>query len=292
MAPTGSAIDAAWRSFFESGRAGSVASVVSRYPEERSVYVDVVDLHGHDPAFVESLFAEPATVLRRGAEVLREDNEALGRVNLRLRNNPSLLGIRSVRARHLGKLVTVEGAVDAVGPVEARVEAAAFVCDVCGGERREHPREVGLSAPARCPECALTGTMALEHDRSTFVDVQRVTLQEPTDDVGARNGPGAPDGRRPIDDRGAVGGRDSVEPARTIAVTVDDDLVGTLAVGDRVRVTGIVGVDRRGEANRFSFSLDGVAVDEQRPGRSATGGDVPDRVKESIRARWESVLDG
>ena len=307
MAPTESSIDAAWRSFFESERAGSVAAVVSRYPEERSVYVDVVDLHGHDPAFVESLFAEPATVLRRGAEVLREDNDALGRVNLRLRNHPSLIGIRSVRARHLGKLVTVEGAVDAVGPVEARVEEAAFVCDVCGGERREHPREVGLSAPARCPECALTDTMALEHDRATFVDVQRVTLREPDDEEavgggsvsgGSVDGGGTVDGRRtaerrvPADGRGSPDGRDATRPCGTIAVTVDDDLVDTLAVGDHVRVTGIVGVDRHGEANRFSFALDGVAVDEQRPGRSAAGGDVPDRVKESIRARWESVVDG
>lgn len=266
MAPRGSSIDAAWRSFFGS-RADAVSAFVRRYPEERSFYVDVVELHRHDQDFVGRLFAEPTVVLRRGSAILREDNEPLGRVNLRLRNHPSLLPIRSVRSRHLTKLVTVEGTVDAVGPVEARAEEAAFVCEVCGAERRERPREVGLSAPTRCPECAMTGTLDLDHDRSTFVDVQRVTLRETTD------GP-------------------SAEPARTMDVALDDDLVGTVSVDEHLRVTGVVRLDRRGEANRFAFSLDGVAVDEQRPGRSASDEDVPERLKESIRARWESVVDG
>lgn len=268
MPPTDSSTDAAWRSFFENRLAEEIETFVRRYPEERSLYVDVYELHGHDPDFVEWLFDDPAAVLRRGADVLRDDHEQLGRVNLRLRNHPSLLGIGRVRSRHLTKLVTVEGIVDAVGPVEARAEEAAFVCEVCGGGRRERPIEVGLSAPTRCPECALTDTLALEHDRSTFVDVQRVTLRETTES------------------------RDSSGPARSMDVSLDDDLVGTVSVGDHLRVTGVVRLDRRGDENRFAFSMDGVAVEEQRPGRTATSEDVPERLKESIRERWESAVDG
>jgi replicative DNA helicase Mcm len=287
VTPTDPSIEAAWRSFFEANMAEEVASLADRYPEERSAYVDVVDLHRHDPDLVEALFAEPTSVLRWGAEVLREDEPSLGRVNLRVRNHPSLLGIGSVRSRHLTKLVTVEGTVDAVGPVEARAAVATFVCGVCGAERREYPREVGLSAPVRCPECALTDTLSLDHRRSTFVDVQRITLREA---IGVAGDPPARPGI--ADPSGTV--TDGAATARTMTVSIDDDLVGTASVGDHLRVTGVVRLDRHGEENRFAFSLDGVAVDERRPGRTDSDGeaDVPERLKEAIRARWESVVDG
>lgn len=266
MPPTRPSVEAAWRSFFEDHHAEAVEAFVRRYPEERSLYVDVFDLHRFDPGFVESLFAEPADVLRRGADALAGGHDRLGRVNLRLRNLPSQLGLGHVRARHVSKLVSVEGVVDGAGPVEARAAEAAFVCDACGGVRRDRPNGIELPAPSRCPDCESTGTLELDRGRSTFVDLQRVDLGEAGD------------------------GDDAA--GRTMAVYLDDDLVGTVAVGERLRVTGIVGLESRSDGNRFSFYLDGVAVDEQRPGRPDDDVDAPRQLKESIRERWESVVDG
>lgn len=260
----GTSIDEAWRSYFADD-GGAVRSLVQDYPERRSIAVDVIDLHGHDEALVEALFDDPDDVLRRGADVLRSAHEEFGRLNIRLENVPSQLALGAIRARHVGALVTAEGAVESVEPVVAAVAEGVFTCRACGARRRSPVVGLELSVPDRCSACEGIGTLELDREASALVDVQRVTLAEP--DAGDE----------------AVG--------RTMDVWIDDDLVGTVAADERIRVTGVVRLDRRGDANRFDFYLDGLAVDEQRPGRPLEDADAPERLKASIRTSWEAVVD-
>jgi|GEM_PF-4181822 len=253
-------IEDAWRSYFAE-RGQSVSALADEYPSRRSMPVDVIDLHGHDEALVEALFDDPDQVLRRGADVLRSANEGLGRLNIRLENVPSQLALGAIRARHAGTLVTAEGAIDSVGPAVAAVAEAVFVCRGCGARLRRPAVGVDLSVPDRCGECEAIGALELDREASTLVDVQRLTLLEPAD-----------------------GGR-------AMDVWIDDDLVGTVAADDRIRATGVVRLDRRGEANRFDYYLDGLAVDEQRPGQPLEEADAPERLKASIRTSWEAVVD-
>lgn len=260
----GTSIDEAWRSYFGE-RDDAVRALVQDYPERRSVPVDVIDLHGHDEALVEALFDDPDDVLRRGATVLRSAHEELGRLNIRLENVPSQLALEAIRARHTGTLVTVEGAVESAGPVVAAVAAGVFVCRDCGARSRSPVVGLELSVPDHCPECEATGTLELDREASALVDVQRVTLVEP---ASTADGDG-----------------------RTMDVWIDDDLVETVGPDERIRATGVVRLDRRGDANRFDFYLDGLAVDEQHPGRPLEEADAPERLKASIRTSWEAVVD-
>lgn len=260
MDQTDAPVEEAWRSFLRDRAAGDVRSFVQGYPEERSFYVDVFDLHRFDADLVDRLFSDPDGVLRAGTEVLRAAHDDLGRVNLRLRNLPSQLSLGAVRARHVAKLVSVDGLVETVGPAEASATEAAFVCEACGEAVRTRPRGMELAVPGHCAECGSVGTVALDRDRSTFVDVQRVVL----------------------------GGADDAAP--TMAVFLDDDLVGTVEPGESLRVTGVVRLSPHAGENRFAFYLDGLTVDEQAPGPSEDDRDVDEQLKESIRSRWEFVV--
>lgn len=258
----GTSIDEAWRSYFE-GRTDAVRALVGNYPQRRSITVDVIDLHGHDETLVEALFDDPDDVLQRGATVLRSAHEELGRLNIRLENVPSQLAPDAIRARHAGTLVTVEGAVESVGPVVAAIAEGVFACRTCGARRRSPVAGLELSSPDRCVECDAAGTLELDREASALVDVQQVTLV----------------------------GSESDDDGRRMAVWIDDDLVDTVASDERIRATGVMRLDRRGEANRFDFYLDGLAVDEQHPGRPIEEADAPERLKASIRTSWEAVVD-
>lgn len=261
MAPGGTSVDDAWQSFFETRAAEAVDDLLAAYPEQRSLAVDVIELHRHDPALVEALFDDPDPILRRGVDVLRSAHDALGRFNLRLANVPSQLALSGIRTRHAGTLVTAEGRVESVGPPQAAVAEAVLDCAACGGRFREPVYGLALSTPARCPDCAAGDAISLDLDGSTLVDVQRLDLVE-------------------------------ADEGRSMALWVDDDLVGSVAAGERIRATGIVRLERRGAANRFDFYLSGLAVDEQRPGRPGATGEVPDRLKATIQSRWEDAIGG
>lgn len=257
-----------WRSFFEGPAADSVRAFVEGYPAARSLYVDIIDLHRFDADFLEDIFADPDAVLRHGAETLRLLHDGLDRVNVRLRNLPSQLSLRNVRARHLGKLVTIDGIVRSVDPVAAAASEALFVCPSCGWERRVRPRGVELPVPGRCGECSSPETLVLDHEQSTFVDVQRVELAEPDDRVSWAGTP------------------------RHIYVYVDDDLVDTVGPPDALLVTGVVRLDGREGTNRLDYYVDALTVEERRAGVQPDDVDVPERLKQSIRSRWEFVVGG
>lgn len=251
-----------WRRFFEEAIGDDVRAFVEAYPEDRSLYVDVFDLHRWDDGFVDSLFASPDRSLRVGAETLRGAHESLGRVNLRLRNLPSQLSLGAVRVRHRAKLISVDGEVDAVGPIEAAASVAAFSCAACGETTAHRQRGIELAEPLACEACGELGTMELDRDRSRFVDVQRVVLT-----------PGSGD-----DDR-------------TMPIYLDDDLVETVDVGESLRVTGIVRLDPRPGENRFRLYLDGLTVEEQTAaGALEEAVEVDEAVKDTIRARWGDVV--
>ena len=260
MASTDAPVDDAWRSFFRERATADVRAFVDRYPDERSLYVDVFDLHRFDADLVDRLFSDPDGVLEAGTGVLRAAYDDLGRFNLRLRNLPSQLSLGAVRARHVSKIVSVDGLVETVGPVEVSATEAAFVCDACGATEHANPRGMELAVPSHCAECGAAGAVSLDRDRSTFVDVQRVVL----------------------------GGAD--EASATMVVFLDDDLVDTVEPGEALRVTGVVRLSPHDGENRFALYLDGLTVDEEAPGPATDDRDVDEQLKESIRSRWEFVV--
>lgn len=238
-----------WQDVYRDRR-DAVRRLVRDYPEERSLSVDLVDLHDRDPQLAEALFSDPDRVLRRGAETLADLHEELDRVNLRVENHPGLLAADAVRARHVGELVTVEGVVAERGPVGARLGEGAYACRDCEHEHRRYVSGVEARTPGDCPACG--GELSLRRSASRFVDVRRLGV------------------------RGADGG--------LLDVYVDDDLVGVAAPEDRVFATGVVRLDRREGTGLFDFYLDALSVEV---GHRQTRGDGDDEVRDLIESRWE-----
>lgn len=256
----------AWNQFYRSSAEPAIRELLDAYPQERSLEVDVLDLYEFDESFTRGLFSHPDRYLAAGAEALRGLNDTFNRVNVRLTNHPGLLGIASLRSRHVSELVTVEGVVGAVDPVQATASTGVFGCERCGHrvERRARRR---VATPSRCGECGAVDSFRLDFDRSTFVDVQRLELEAPAE---GRRGDG---------------------PSASIDTVIDDDLVGTVSAGDRLLVTGVVRLESQGEAGRFDFYLEANAIDEE-PGEVPTeSSDVSTELQEAIQSRWELLTD-
>jgi DNA replicative helicase MCM subunit Mcm2 (Cdc46/Mcm family) len=240
-----------WRGVY-SDRRGDIGRLAEEYPAERSLSVDLLDLYDRDRGLAEALFADPDRVLRAGESALAALHDEFDRVNLRVENHPGLLAPGGVRSRHAGELAAVEGTVAETGPVGARIDRATYACPACDHELRRRPDGIADPDPSVCPGC---GGHSFRRVDASFVDVQRLKVGTEGSEAGS------------------------------IDAYLEDDLAGTAPAEQRVRLTGVVRLDRRA-GNRFEFYLSalGVAVE---PGESGDGGG--DEIRELIQSHWEVI---
>lgn len=251
-----------WREILTDGYAEEISQLVALYPEDRSLYVDVLDLHDFDADFTSELLSNPDRLLRLGSAALRELEDDLGPVNVRLTNHPGLLAIEKLRVRHVDEIVTVEGAATTVDDIQARIDVAGYECEACGETVRTRSRGHQLGEPLRCDACGESGTMRLRRARSRFVDVQRVELES----------------IKPM-----------AEPV-TIDTYLDDDLVGDVDHGEEVVMTGVLRLAETAAPNQFDFYLDGITVEESRGLRPDEDRDAVEGIQDMISERWEFAV--
>lgn len=251
-----------WREFLTGQHADDIDQLAARYPDDRSLYVDVIDLHDFDPRFTSELLSNPDRILQLGSAVLRDLRDDIGRVNVRLRNHPGLLAIENLRVRHAGEIVTVEGTATTVADSQARIDVAEYECSACGEAVRTRSRGHALGEPLRCDACGEHSSMQLRRSASRFIDVQRIVLES-------------------IQPMG--------EPA-TIETYLDDDLVGAVDRGEEVVLTGILRLEETAATNRFDFYLDGISVEESRGLRADEDRDAVEGIQDLIAERWEFAV--
>lgn len=250
-----------WHTFFRERCADDLRTLAEEYPRDRSLRVDILDLYGFDESFTQRLFDDPDRVIEAGRQSLRDLHEPFDRVNVRLTNHPGLLGLDSLRTRHVSELVSVEAGVAAVGPVESAVTVAVFTCPRCGATTRRRPRD-RIVTPRYCEECGDAGALELDLGRSALVDVQQLTLEPLRDET------------------------DTTGDARLDAV-VDDDLVGTVAPGEQLLLTGVLRLDGQPPVNRFEFYLDANEVSQEPIEARPPVADVSSELRDAIESRWE-----
>ena len=98
------------------------------------------------------------------------------------------LAVRDVKARDIGKLVSVKGIVTRATEVKPQLEVATYTCDRCGCEIFQ---PIGgpvfkplTDCPAKdCTENKAGGRLTLEHRGSKFVKFQELRVQEHSDQV-------------------------------------------------------------------------------------------------------------
>jgi replicative DNA helicase Mcm len=204
-----------------------IADIVASYPDKRSVNVKYEDIDAYNTDLAMFFLDNPDRCLGKGKEVLKaalppswNKNDI---VNLRITNLPrdAKVEIRRLRAKHLGKLVAVEGLVRKATTVKPRMTRALFRCSRCGAEMWETQRTIVMKEPLMCSNpdgsCNKQAThFELDSKASIYTDTQKIEIQE------------SPEGLR--------GG---AQPERMTGY-VEDDIAGIITAGNRITINGIV----------------------------------------------------
>ena len=172
-------------------------------------------------------------------------------INLRIVTLPrdSKVEIRALRAKHVGKMVCVEGLARKATEVRPRITDALFQCLRCGHIIKEPQEGLFFKEPMECYKeqegCGRSAgatKFKLLTDESNFVDTQKLEIQE------------SPEGLR--------GG---AQPERLTGY-LEDDIAGTVAPGDRVILNGILRSVQKGQPAKstlFDLNLDVISAEFQ-----------------------------
>jgi DNA replication licensing factor MCM6 len=141
--------------------------------------------------------------------------------------------VRSIRTNKIGKLMCISGTVTRTSEVRPELFYGHFICKKCGTVHSFVEQQYHYTEPSVCknPQCANRSNFQLIIDKSSFIDWQRLRIQENADEIPAGSMP------------------------RSIDVICRNDIVEMAKAGDKVILTGMVvvipdtsGLARMGEA--------------------------------------------
>ncbi len=183
------------------------------------IYINFEDLSSFSHELAELLFVNPEEVFQV-LEVALEESGLVKNPRVRIKELPESYSkkIRNLRAKHLNKLVQVEGIVRQASEVRPQVVNAKFECPSCGTIISVLQLESKFKEPNRC-SCGRKGHFRLVS--KDMVDAQRLVVEESPESL--------------------VGG----EQPRRISVFLKEDLVEPkmeekTTPGSRVRIIGIL----------------------------------------------------
>ena len=244
-----------WSQLFERDYIKSrINEIAEKYPDVSSLEISLRELEAFD--LFDPLSESPEEVLVLGKEVLVQciDDSPLPdipeidaeQLSIRPTEGSVKLPIGAIRNRHRGKLVEFVGIVRRCTGLKAIIIKAAYHCRRCG-----HIFYVSqniferIKTPSSCsnPNCDRGGPFDLLKDKSKFIDIQRLTIQEPFDEIG--------DGRR--------------EP-KSLDIVIRGDSIDKVRPGDRVKAVGIIQFISRSEKaqlTEYEPYLDGLYLEAQ-----------------------------
>lgn len=239
---------AKWDSFLQDYCKAQIQQAALDFPETRSVTVPFNDLQLRDPDLANYLLQKPNQVLRVGTNVMHQVDvtvEPRPKLHLRIKQLPESQNtqVRHLRSEHLGRFVAIEGLVKKITEVRPTVLEAVFECKVCTTRQHVLQEEELLQEPVLCETCDAQRPWRLLEEESRYLDHQKLEIQE------------APEGLR--------GG---AQPER-LTIHLRDDLVHSVAPGDRVLVNGILSTEARraGSQKKVEFNkvLQAVSIELQ-----------------------------
>lgn len=164
-------------------------------------------------------------------------------------NLPLVSRIRQLRAESIGHLLSISGTVTRTSEVRPELYMATFVCENCGNVVTNVEQIFRYTEPTQCPNltCMNRTGWRLDIRQSTFVDWQKVRIQENSSEI--------PTGSMP----------------RTMDVILRGEIVDRAKAGERCVFTGTLIV----VPDVSQLGLPGVRPEATRDSRNAPrGGDV------------------
>ncbi|KON30514.1 hypothetical protein AC482_03655 [miscellaneous Crenarchaeota group-15 archaeon DG-45] len=197
----------------------------------RSLIVDFHDLYAFDTELATSVLEDPGEHLAKFEDAVRsklrmrdrEYAERVREIHVRLRSLPHETPLRRIGSEHIGRLVMVNGIIVRASAVTPLIIRGTFRCRSCGESIFLEQDSQFLRTPPECTSCKRRTGFELVPEESVFIDSQRITIQERPEEL--------PPGQLP----------------RSVAIDLRDDLVDIARPGDRISLTGTIGLlERRG----------------------------------------------
>lgn len=100
-------------------------------------------------------------------------------------NLPLVSRIRSLRAANIGQLLSISGTVTRTSEVRPELSLATFVCEACRAVVPNVEQAFRYTEPTQCPNstCSNRFSWQLDVQHSTFVDWQKVRIQENSSEI-------------------------------------------------------------------------------------------------------------
>lgn len=228
-----------------------IKEVADNYPDKRSLIVSYNDIDAYSTDLAMFILDHPDKTIAIGKRVMRNmmppDWDQNNTINLRITDLPrdARVEIRQLRAKHLNKLVSVEGLVRKATTVKPRMTNALFRCARCETEMWELQTGTMLREPLMCGNlegsCNKAATrFILDDAKSIYVDTQKIEIQE------------NPEGLR--------GG---AQPER-LSGFLEDDISGVVTPGNRTVLNGIIRSLQKGEREKstiFEIFMDVISIE-------------------------------
>lgn len=133
---------------------------------------------------------------------------------LSMYNLPTVRKLRDLRSEQIGELSAISGTVTRTSEVRPELLYASFNCGSCDEPFLNVEQQFRYTEPPMCQTCQAKSEWKLDIEKSTFVDWQRIRLQENAQEVPAGSMP------------------------RTMDVILRNDSVESAKAGDKVILTG------------------------------------------------------
>lgn len=214
--------DPTYKKFLKEYYWDEILQLANEYPDTRSLYIRYPMVWLFDRSLADELLQHPSTIITNLTTALKEIDlpieKSFDDVFIRITEVPTKIRIGNLRSKHIGKLVAIDGMVRKTTEVRPKITKAAFQCLRCGHTTYVYQEGHKFEEPfAGCEEetCGKKGPFKVIPEDSTFVDAQKLQIQEPPEDL-----------------RGTQ--------AQSLDIDADNDLTGLLLPGERVLVTGIL----------------------------------------------------
>ncbi len=215
--------------FFSTKYKNDVFEILEKYPDERSLVIDYMDLEMFDPDLADLLIEKPEDVLHASEKAIKNIDPLMkdADLNIRLENISNNIPLKILLSKYIGKFVSADGIVRKTDEIRPRIEAGVFECRGC---MRLHEVQQGTNntivEPSLCSECGGRSFRLLQEE-SKYIDTQTARIQEPLENLSG-----------------------GTEPKQMLIV-LEDDLVDCLNPGDSVRITGTLKTFREERSGKF-----------------------------------------
>ncbi|QUH23741.1 minichromosome maintenance protein MCM [Methanobacterium alkalithermotolerans] len=229
---------AKFEEFFSTKYKDNVFEALEKYPDQRSVVIDYLDLEMFDPDLADLLIEKPEEVIRASQKAIKNIDPLRKNadLNIRLENVTNNIPLRFLRSKFIGKFLSVDGIVRKTDEIRPRIITAMFECRGCMRLHEVSQSSNMIAEPSLCSDCGGRSFRLLQEE-SEFMDTQTVKVQEPLENLS--------------------GG----EQPRQILVVLEDDLVDSLTPGDIVRITGTLRTVRDEKTRRFKNYIYGNFIE-------------------------------